>query len=170
MPRAASMRPRASLLPPRSEEDRMAAPDVSVSRRIAAPPGRVYAAIADYRDGHARITPRPPFGDLVVEEGGMGEGTVIRVGIRLMGTERTFRARVTEPEPGRVLVETDLATGTATTFTVRPDDGGTRVTIATVLQPTRSGFLGMIERVVSARFLRPVYLQELALLAGLVEG
>ena len=48
-------------------------------------------------------------------------------------------------------------------FTVVPEDGGGAVvTIATTLQPKRRGLLGAIERTLGARFLRPVYLRELA--------
>jgi len=46
----------------------------------------------------------------VVEEGGIGAGTVIRFQMRILGRLRTFHAAITEPEPGGVLVETDLDT------------------------------------------------------------
>jgi hypothetical protein len=93
---------------------------VSASAVVRAPAGRVYAILADYRHGHPRIVPRPPFGPLEVEQGGTGAGTVVRFQMRLLGRTRTFRAAVTEPEPGRVLVETDLGRGAVTTFTVDP--------------------------------------------------
>ena len=52
--------------------------------------------------------------------------------MRLMGRMRSFRATVTEPEPGRTLVETNDS-GEVTTFTVeeREDGRRTNVTIAT---------------------------------------
>ena len=55
-----------------------------------------------------------------MEQGGYGAGTVIRCSIRVMGRTQTFRASITEPEPGRVLVETDLTMPSVTTFTVDP--------------------------------------------------
>ena len=38
-----------------------------------------------------------------MEEGGYGAGTRIRVGVHLAGRKSSFRADVSEPEPGRVL-------------------------------------------------------------------
>jgi hypothetical protein len=69
---------------------------------------------------------------------------------------------VTEPEPGRVLVETDLTKGAVTTFTV-DSLGGRRslVTISTEL-PVRRGVIGAIARAMARRFLRKVYVAELA--------
>ena len=63
---------------------------------------------------------------------GVGAGTVIRVDMRVLGRPQTFRAVVTEPEPGRVLVETN-DNGYVTTFTVEPRAEGQHayVTIAT---------------------------------------
>lgn len=52
---------------------------LSVARVIDAPPDRVYALIADYRSGHPRILPKAYFKELVVEQGGVGAGTVVRV-------------------------------------------------------------------------------------------
>ena len=137
----------------------------SVSAEIEAPPFALYRIISDYRESHPRILPRPPFTALEVEQGGIGEGTVIRVGMRMLGREQSFRATVTEPEPGRVLVETN-DTGYVTTFTVDPMPGnrGARVTIATELAG-RSGLLASLEAWLTARLLRPVYVRELELLA-----
>ena len=120
---------------------------VSANAVVNAPAEVAYALIADYRDGHPRIVPRPPFVSLDVEQGGTGEGTVIRFQMRIFGRTRTFRAAVTEPQPGRMLAETDLDTGAVTTFTVVPvEDGRTsRVTVTTDLE-TRGGLLGGLER------------------------
>jgi uncharacterized protein YndB with AHSA1/START domain len=111
----------------------MAEHTISASVLIPAPANLVYRTIADYRDGHPHILPKPPFGALVVEQGGVGEGTVIRFEMRLLGRTQHFHAIISEPEPGRVLVETDLHSGATTTFAVRPaaDDQQSWVTIAT---------------------------------------
>jgi len=140
---------------------------ITVSAHIPAPAERVYSLFADYRTGHPRILPAE-FSGLEVEKGGVGAGTIIRFQMRAFGTTRKFRAAVTEPEPGRVLVETDLETnGAVSTFTVNP--GATPdesdVTISTEL-PVRSGLLGAIERALSVRYLRSIYVRELALLAA----
>jgi hypothetical protein len=134
---------------------------------VPAPPRRVYAVIADYRAGHPNILP-PEFSDMVVEQGGVGAGTVVRFKLRVLGRKQTFRAAITEPEPGRVLVETDLdSNGAVTTFTVEPDSAGerSRVTITTELS-VRGGFLGAIERFLSTRLLRPLYVRELGKLTS----
>src|SRR5688500_9099663 len=95
----------------------MAAQQVSASALMHAPPQAVYAIIADYHHGHPQILPKPPFVSLAVEQGGTGAGTVIRVHMRVLGQLHMVRAVVTEPEPGRVLVETN-DNGSVTTFTV----------------------------------------------------
>lgn len=137
-------------------------PSVRVSRRIDVPAKLAYAAIADYREHHPKIVPRPPFTRVEVEEGGVGSGTIIRVGMRVMGRERVFRMRVLEPEPGRVLVEETIGTGDITTFTVEPE-GETRskVTISTEWSP-KKGLAGLGERLFNARVARPIYEKELA--------
>jgi hypothetical protein len=131
---------------------------------VAAPAARVYGIIADYRHGHPRIVPGPPFGDIVVEQGGVGAGAVISFPMRLFGRTRVYRGVISEPEPGRVLVESYPNDDTATTFTVEPlSEHACRVTISTELK-TRGGPLGMIERWLVGRFLRGVYERELRLL------
>ncbi len=131
---------------------------------IDAPQAAAYAVIADYRDGHPHILPRPPFVSLDVEEGGVGAGTVIRFQVRLLGTTRTMRASIAEPEPGRVLVESDEAGDVVSTFTVDPAEGNrARVTIATDMK-VRGGWLGRLEGFLITRLLRPVYEREIGLL------
>jgi hypothetical protein len=138
--------------------------EFSSSRLIPARPEVLYEILADYRSGHPRILPEPPFRSLVVERGGRGAGTLIRVEMKLLGRTRSFRAAISEPEPGRVLVE-DNDTGYRTTFSVEPREGGAGalVTISTAL-PAGGGLRGFFERRVVPRLLRPVYIRELELL------
>ena len=132
-----------------------------------AKPARVYATIANYREGHPRILPKQ-FSGLTVEKGGVGAGTVIRFQMRAFGRTQSFRGVVTEPEPGRVLVETyQEPNPSATTFTVNPVGAGSEVVISTEL-PVRGGLLGSIERALSERYLLPIYREELELLARVV--
>ena len=71
---------------------------------------------------------------------------------------------VSEPEPGRVFVESYPEDGSATTFTVEPiGEVECRVTITTEMK-SRSGPLGILERWLATRFLRGVYKRELRLL------
>jgi len=144
---------------------------VSASAVIPARRERVYSLIANYNDGHPRILPKQ-FSSLVVEQGGVGAGTVIRFQMSVIGRKQMFRAAITEPEPGRVLVETYLdSNGAVTTFTVNP--GGapadSHVTISTVL-PVRSGFVGKIERTMTTLLLRPIYVTQLENLARVATG
>jgi hypothetical protein len=134
---------------------------------IDAPAVVANAIIADYRDGHPHILPRPPFVSLDVDEGGVGAGTIIRFRMRMLGTTQEMTATVSEPEPGRVLVESDAAGDVVTTFTVEPVDGGrkARVKIATDMRG-RGWPLGWLQRPVVTRLLRHVYAREIALLGA----
>ncbi len=145
----------------------MAQHRISASALIPAPAEKVYAIIADYQNGHPAILPKPPFVSLTVEKGGVGSGTEITFQMRLMGKLQTFRAVITEPEPGRVLAESDLDTGTVTTFTVEPRDNGNSayVTISTETK-VRDGVLGGLEEWMATRLLHPVYVKELAQLTA----
>ena len=139
---------------------------VRASARIQAAPERVYAIIADYRNGHPHILPKQ-FRGLTVEQGGAGAGTIIRFEMKAFGTTQRFRASVSEPAPGRVLVETNLEGNDAvTTFTVDPGPSeGTADVVISTEAGSRSGLAGAIERLLSRRYLRSVYARELALLA-----
>ncbi len=136
----------------------------AASALIAAPPSVVYEVIADYREGHPRILPRPPFVSLDVERGGRGEGTVILVRMRVLGRSSWFRATVSEPEPGRVLVETN-DNGMTTTFTVEPRDDGRHSFVTFTTEMSRGGLAGAIKRWLIPHIMRPVYERELAQLA-----
>lgn len=142
----------------------------SASAVIEAPAQAIYSIIADYRDGHPRILPKPPFVALNVQQGGVGEGSVIRVEMRVLGRVRTFHAVVTEPEPGRTLVETN-DTGYVTTFTVDPLEDGhhARVTISSE-PPATTGVLSTLQRWLAGRILRPVFVRELALLSEVAQN
>jgi hypothetical protein len=138
---------------------------ISVTRRLNAPPKRVYDTIANYHTGHPRIVPKQ-FRNLVVERGGIGAGTAIRFEVRVLGRTTLFRAEIREPEPGRVLIERNvLGNDAINTFTVEP--GGhpneSVVTITTEMT-NRGGVGGAIEKFVSKRLLASMYEEELRLL------
>src|SRR5262249_15130093 len=141
---------------------------VSVSSLIPVPPALVYNIIADYRDGHPHILPKPCFEALEVESGGIGACTVIRFRMRLFGDTKEYLASITEPEPGRMLVESNES-GEMSSFTVDPVEDGrhAHVTITTEL-PSRS-WLGPLERFLARLMLRRIYKRELALLAAVAQ-
>lgn len=137
---------------------------VSASRVVGASAAVAYRLIADYQGGHQRILPEKYFGKLRATKGGYGDGTEIAFEMYPFGMKRAVqqaRARVTEPEPGRVLVETDLDRGFVTTFTVDAvSEMKSRVQFVTTV-PRKPGVLGAIEKLVTTLFLRTVYEEEL---------
>ena len=136
---------------------------VPVSAVVPAPASRVYGIIADYRRGHPGILPPQYFDDLVVEEGGVGAGTRISFTMKAYGSRTRSQSRITEPEPGRVLVETVEGSGIVTRFIVDPLPRDTcRITLETTY-PLR-GLRGWFERLVVPGYLRKVYRAELELL------
>ncbi len=138
----------------------------AASAMIHAPADRVYSIIADYRTLHPLILPKEYFLLLHVEEGGIGAGTIINFSMRIMGRTQNFRSLITEPEPGRLLVETDVRSETATSFYVmRGDDPSlTRVTISTELRGRN-----WMENFLAKPMLQKIYRQELERLARLAE-
>ncbi|HZS77257.1 MAG TPA: SRPBCC family protein [Ktedonobacteraceae bacterium] len=130
---------------------------------LNAKPEDVYTAIADYRNGHPYIVP-DAFYDLHPVEGGYGAGTKIRFKMKVMGVEKSFYQQVSEPEPGRVLVEQDIdsVNATATTFTVTPVENGQKahVKITTSMKPT-PGFQGLVERLMVPWYNPRLYRKEL---------
>src|ERR1700736_371250 len=95
---------------------------VSAERAIDAPADVVYRYVADMRDHHPRYLPAA-FSDFRVESGGVGAGTITRFPVTAGGRSREYRMRVDEPEPGRVLTESDTASSLVTTTMVTPRDG-----------------------------------------------
>lgn len=129
---------------------------------VGAPAADAYRIIADYHEGHTRIIPPKYFRNLRVIEGGYGEGTVIEFDMLVFGRTNHARARVSEPEPGRVLVETYPDTGWVTSFIVEPRGASSsRVTIRTDAI-VRDGLLGRLEGAFVRSFLSRVFPAELA--------
>jgi len=153
----------------------MAQVQMKATAILAARPKDVYATIADYHKGHQEILPQTRLGgisDLRVEQGGYGAGTIISFMTRVLGAEQEFHQRVSEPEPGSVLVEQsiDSPQNETTTFTVIPVDQGERshVTISTTMNAS-PGLRGVIERAVTPLLMRGIYQQELRLLEAVAQ-
>jgi uncharacterized protein YndB with AHSA1/START domain len=132
--------------------------EASAERTIDAPAGQVYGHLADMQQ-HPNFLP-PAFSDFQVEEGGVGAGTVSRFAVTAGGRTRTYRMRVTEPDPGRVLVESDANSSLVTTFNVEPQGGKSLVRISTTWDGA-SGIGGFFERTFAPRAMRRIYLDEL---------
>jgi hypothetical protein len=130
----------------------------SAERLIGAPADVVYRCLADYTHHHRPGGFLPPaFSNQEVLSGGIGDGTVIRVCIRLAGRTTTLTSRISEVEPGRVLVEDGQ--GVHTTFTVQPQADMSRVRFDTQLEA--AGLQGLMNKLFAVRLLRPLYTDEL---------
>lgn len=137
----------------------MATIHVSAAQVVDAPAADVYGYIADMREHHPHFLP-DAFSDFTVESGGVGAGTVTRFKLNAGGRTREYRMQVAEPEPGRVLAESDTESSLVTTFTVDPDGQRSRVQIATTWEGA-GGIGGFFERTFAPRVLRRVYADEL---------
>lgn len=136
----------------------MAKINVSEERSVGAPPDAVYGYVADH-EHHARFLP-PAFQDFRVEAGGVGAGTITRFTLNAGGRSRDYRMEVAEPEPGRVLTESDTESTLVTTWTVEPDGPNSRVRISTTWQGA-GGIGGFFERLFAPRVMRGLYADEL---------
>jgi uncharacterized protein YndB with AHSA1/START domain len=131
---------------------------ISVERAVEAPAETVYGYIADMRE-HPRFLP-PAFSDFRVESGGVGAGTLTRFKMTAGGRTREYQMKVAEPEPGRVLTESDTNSSAVTTFTVSPQGGASLVQISTSWDGAQ-GIGGFFERMFAPRVMRAIYLDEL---------
>jgi hypothetical protein len=139
---------------------------VAASAVIPAPPKRVYEILANYHEHHPRIVPPQYFRRIDVLQGGIGAGTRTRIEMRVLGVTRVFEHVVSEPEPGRVLVESEPDGANPTTFTVEPAQAGaTQLTISTELKGR-----GAIEAWLSSLMLPRIYRAELARITEYVRG
>jgi hypothetical protein len=118
---------------------------VSAERVVDAPADAAWRYVADMRDHHPRFPPR---------------GTIARFTVTAGGCIREYRMRVDEPEPGRVLTESDTGSSLVTTTTVSPRDGTSLVQISMAWD--RTGGPGrLFERMFAPRAIRSIYADEL---------
>jgi len=138
---------------------RMGSIHVVAERRVDAPTGAVYGYLADMREHHPRFLP-PAFSDFEVESGGVGAGTVTRFTVTAGGRSRRYRMQVAEPEPGRVLTESDTYSSLVTTTTVTAEGSASLVRISTTWEGA-VGIGGFFERLFAPRVMRGLYADEL---------
>ena len=140
--------------------------EVAVSRVIPTRPETVYAVLADYRVLHPAILPKKYFEGLNVLSGGNGAGTLAEIRMNVFGAARVFLMEITEPEPGRLLKETDTEQGVETLFKIEPKNNGnhTEVTIISKAK-TNPGLVGVLERLMSTPIYRSILRAELDQLA-----
>lgn len=132
----------------------------SAERQVGAPADEVYRYIADHREHHPHFLP-PAFSDFEVVSGGVGAGTVTRFKVTAGGRTREYRMTVAEPDPGRVMTETDSGSTLVTTWTVTPHgDGASTVRISTTWQGA-GGIGGFFERLFAPSAASRIYADEL---------
>ena len=126
---------------------------------VGAPAQRVYELIADHREHHPKFLPTN-FSNVEIEQGGVGAGTITTFTMSAGSRSRNYRMRVAEPEPGRVLTESDTTSSLVTTWTVTPDGDRTRVRIETRWDGA-PGVAGFFERLFAPPAMRRIYNDEL---------
>jgi hypothetical protein len=134
----------------------------AAERILDAPASVVYHCLSDYL-AHHRHQPEgflpSAFTHLEVLEGGVGDGTLIRFTARIGGNSVTRTQRVSEPEPGHVLVEG--GDGEGSTFTIEPrGTGRALVRIQTVLRVDGVG--AWLMPLFGERIMRGLYADELS--------
>ena len=132
---------------------------MSAARTIDARAELVYGLIADHHEHHPRFLP-DNFSDFEVESGGVGAGTVTTFKVTAGGRTRAYRMQVAEPEPGRVMTESDTESSLVTTWTVEPEGDACRVQISTTWDGA-GGIGGFFERLFAPRAMRAIYTDEL---------
>lgn len=137
----------------------MAVVVASAEGTVNAPADQVYRYLADMREHHPRFLP-PQYSDFQVESGGVGAGTVTRFTVTAGGRSRAYRMTVAEPEPGRVLTESDTGSSLVTRTTVTPQGDASRVEISTSWQGA-GGIGGFFERIFAPRAMRSIYEDEI---------
>lgn len=118
-----------------------------------------YRLIAD-DEHHQRFLPAG-FSNFKVLEGGTGAGTLHCFTVKAGARTREYTMRVDEPEPGRMITETDQGSSLVTRFTVTPSANTCRVLIATSWEGA-GGIGGFFERLFAPRVMRRMYADELA--------
>jgi hypothetical protein len=126
---------------------------------VHAPADVVFGYLADMREHHPNFLP-PAFSGFEVESGGVGAGTIIRFNLTAGGRTRQFRSEVAEPQPGRVMTESDTNSSAVTTFTVTPAGDNSNVRIDCEWNGA-SGIGGFFERTFAPRAMRGILADEL---------
>jgi hypothetical protein len=132
---------------------------VSAQGIVDAPADTVYGYIADMREHHPHFLPTE-FSDFQVDAGGVGAGTITRFNVTAGGRTRAYRMQVAEPEPGRILTESDTGSSLITTYTVTPRGDASLVQISTGWDGA-GGIGGFFERMFAPRVMRGIYDDEL---------
>jgi uncharacterized membrane protein len=132
---------------------------------IPATPEEVYASLIDFQNARPSIL-TDNFVDYTVEQGGMGEGTVIRYQLQAAGRKRDYRMHIAETLKGEVLTERDSNSSLLTMWTLTPVNDGQQTHVQLVTEwEGGSGVGGFFERTFAPLGLRRIYNKMLGSLA-----
>ncbi len=143
--------------------------EVKNERVVNAQPAKVYDVIKDYKEKRPLFL-TPNFLDYQVEQGGNGDGTVVRYRLHAARRERPYHIQVNEAVKGQVIQERDTNSSLVTTWTVSPLESGqqSRVSVATEWEGGQ-GVGGFFERTFAPLGLHRIYDQMLDQLTALVQ-
>jgi uncharacterized protein YndB with AHSA1/START domain len=140
--------------------------EVTAERTVNAPAEAVYGHIRDMHT-HPKFLP-PAFSDFHIESGGVGTGSVTRFKVTAGGRTREYHMTVDEPEPGRVLRESDQSSSLITKFIVDPAVSGSSLVQISTTWRGAGGIGGFFERTFAPRAMKAIYEDELARLDAYV--
>jgi uncharacterized membrane protein len=134
---------------------------------IPAPPEEVYASLIDFQNTRPSIL-TSNFVDYDVEQGGVGEGTVIRYHLKAAGRKRPYRMHINETIKGEILTERDSNSSLVTMWTLTPVNDGQQTQVSLVSEWEGAGGIGgFFERTFAPRGLRGIYGKMLSQLANI---
>ncbi len=132
---------------------------------IPATPEVVYASLIDFQNTRPSIL-TSNFVDYTVEQGGMGEGTIIRYDLKAAGRKRPYRMHIAETLEGEVLTERDSNSSLITMWTLTPVDDGQQTHVSLTSEwEGGSGIGGFFERTFAPLGLQRIYNKMLTRLA-----
>jgi hypothetical protein len=135
-------------------------------KQIDAAPERVLEFLRDYRESRPRIF-TGNYTAYRVEQGGVGDGTVVGYHFAAGGRERDYRLRV--EESSGALVERDQLSSFVSKWTVTPTGSGSAVTIESSWDGA-GGIAGIFEGFFAPLGLRRIYGEILDKLAAAVQA
>ena len=139
---------------------------VESTRLINAPVQTIYEILADFEDAHVAILPRQYFRAIKLLAGGQGAGTVYQLQMVVSGQTYDYEMHVSEPVPGRELLEVSSDGAVRTVMRVEPAgaNGDSQVTIISDFT-SEPGFMGWLQRLFQPAIVRRIYREELDNLA-----
>lgn len=136
---------------------------------IPAPPEKVYESLIDFQNARPSIL-TSNFVDYNVEQGGVGEGTIIRYDLKAGGRKRPYRMHIIETLKGGILTERDSNSSLVTMWTLTPVNYGQLTQVRLVSEWEGAGGIGgFFERTFAPSGLRGIYNEMLSRLAQMID-